>query len=556
MENHLHKNSKWIIYLLWVGATLINIKSIFTDFGIDSSYAIATSYRHISGDRLFIEMWEPHQTSSFLMDFLMILYKFFVPSLTGVALYLHIMGGLLWIPILIILYKELSLHIDNRTCHIICIFLFVFRPKQTVLPEFSNMQIAFSILFFIYLIKFLLNQSRYHLLVISAFFLCLEILSYPSCILAYLAAIVILFIYTKKKWKSFFCFSFTCAGFGISYLGYFLLTRGTIEFINSLNSIISADSSHTGVNFNLSSFLMFFKYQILYLIIALISAYIIYILIRKSNNYSVTFLVIYGFFLLFFEIILLFVSDYMYIFGWEYGFYIICILLPLLGLFTIKRLNQTERMIWIIGVIVSFISLIATLILTNCSLDKSLPYFMLAAAISFIPIEKAKKGIVFSFIILLLVFSHRSLVTVGYGQAVDDGRIYEIENIIRNGPAKGIVCDLLTVHIHRDSEKDFKLYTSEEDTVLIVSEPFIDPAMYMLTTADIAAHSVICTPTYNKESEKYWDKYPHKKPTVVALGCHYGTLHIDKDSYIMKWTEENYDFIGDGYYWRFYRIKN
>ena len=76
MENHLHKNSKWIIYLLWVCASLINIKSIFTDFGIDSSYAIATSYRHISGDRLFIEMWEPHQTSSFLMDFLMILYKF------------------------------------------------------------------------------------------------------------------------------------------------------------------------------------------------------------------------------------------------------------------------------------------------------------------------------------------------------------------------------------------------------------------------------------------------------------------------------------------------
>lgn len=554
-KKSLHSENR-LIHFFWLCAALINIKSIFTDFGIDSSYAIATSYRHITGDRMFIEMWEPHQTSSFLMDFLMLIYKFFIPSCTGVALYLHTMGMLLWIPILIILHKELSLHIDNKLSHIICIFLFVFHPKQNVLPEFSNMQLAFSILFFIYLIKFLLNQSKYYLLVISAFFLCLEILSYPTCILAYPAATVIIFIYAKEKWKSFFSFSSTCAVCGISYVGYFLITRGPSEFINSLRAIISADSSHTGVQMDLSAYFSGFTYQIAYLIAALISAYIAYILIRKLGKYPATLLTLYGVFLLIYEIVLLFVTDYTYVFGWEYGFHIICLLLPILALFAIKRLNQTEQMIWIISVIVSSISLIATLLLTNCALSMSLPYFMLATVVSFIPIYKLKNGFSFLVLTLLLIFSHRGLVTLGYGQSVDDGRIYEIENIIRNGPAKGIVCDLTTVHVHRDSEKDFNLYTSEEDTVLIVSEAFIDPAMYMLTDADIAAHSVICTPTYNEETEIYWEKYPYKKPTVIALSCPYGTLNVDKDSYIMKWTEENYDWVGDGYYWRFYRIKD
>ena len=64
------------------------IKSVFTEYGYDASYHIALSWRHINGDRLFKEMWEPHQTSAFILDFLMLLYRLFVPSMEGVALFL------------------------------------------------------------------------------------------------------------------------------------------------------------------------------------------------------------------------------------------------------------------------------------------------------------------------------------------------------------------------------------------------------------------------------------------------------------------------------------
>ena len=41
------------------------LKSIFISFDIDEGYAIAQSYRLLKGDRLFAQMWEPHQLSAF-----------------------------------------------------------------------------------------------------------------------------------------------------------------------------------------------------------------------------------------------------------------------------------------------------------------------------------------------------------------------------------------------------------------------------------------------------------------------------------------------------------
>ena len=55
--------------LLWVAVILASIKSIFTDTGFDNAYTVAMSYRHLKGDGMFEQMWEPHQTSIFFTDF-------------------------------------------------------------------------------------------------------------------------------------------------------------------------------------------------------------------------------------------------------------------------------------------------------------------------------------------------------------------------------------------------------------------------------------------------------------------------------------------------------
>lgn len=241
---------------------------------------------------MFLDMWEPHQSSAFLVDILMILYRVFVPSLTGVAIYLQAMGVLLWIPITVLLYKELSKHIDKAIAHLMCILLFVFRAKQTVFPEFSNMQIGFSLLFFVFLVKYICDQAKWRYLILSAVFMCLEIISYPTCVVVYLAAVWILFRYTKQKGRNLLIFSGTCFSLGILYIGYFVWARGFTEFCDTLRLLVKADASHAGNTMPLQQYFQVFAEGGIYLAVTFAIAAMIRICIRKYNN--IPFLAISG----------------------------------------------------------------------------------------------------------------------------------------------------------------------------------------------------------------------------------------------------------------------
>ena len=123
------QKQRLLILFLWIAAGIVCVKSIFLDFGADNAYQIAMSYRHLSGDRMLLEIWEPHQTSIFLNDILMFLYHLVVPSYTGVGIYLQFCGTLLFVIMDVILYRTLKDSVDKVVLHAICVFLLVFRVK-------------------------------------------------------------------------------------------------------------------------------------------------------------------------------------------------------------------------------------------------------------------------------------------------------------------------------------------------------------------------------------------------------------------------------------------
>ena len=55
--------------LLIAGSILAALKCILVGIQVDEEYAVSMSYRMLLGDRLFAEIWDPHQTSAFLMEF-------------------------------------------------------------------------------------------------------------------------------------------------------------------------------------------------------------------------------------------------------------------------------------------------------------------------------------------------------------------------------------------------------------------------------------------------------------------------------------------------------
>lgn len=555
MKSALQK-TRWFWFFLWTGIVLVSIKSIFTDFGIDNGYAIAMSYRHISGDRMFLEMWEPHQTSAFVVDGLLLLYRIFVPSLTGAAIYLQIMGTLLWIPVVLLLYKELLKRTERNVACLICALLFVFRAKQTVFPEFSNLQIGFSILFFTFLIKFIFDQKKQRYLIVSAVFLCLEIISYPACLIAYVAAAGILLIFTDRKAGNLLIFSGVCAVLGALYVGYFVWARGLSGLIDAIRLLTAADSSHgADVSLSFLQYWQVFAEGTLYIAGTLLIAAVLYACLWKRKNRA--FLGIGGVSLLVTACASLLWMTCRKLAGYEWHYCIVLVLLIVLGFWGSRFLTESEKKVWICGMMISFSSFFAVALLTNCALMSVVAYLPLAAAVSIIPLSKLKKGTFFAGAVLLFLILHRGWIVWGYSELSHNTFVSEVESIIRTGPAAGIISNDDTSGIYRDNVEDFKTFLRPDDELFLMADWEYDPLFYVQAGVDVAISSTISSPTYGEKQIDYWRRYAYKAPTLIAIGCYNGNFSMDRNQYssMFEWVEANYECVGDGTWWRFYRRK-
>lgn len=84
--------NRFIYAFLTLMAVFCGLVWSFTNLSYDCEYQIAMAYRLLQGDKMFLEMWEPHQTSAFLPAALMWVYMKLFHTATGIALYLQICG--------------------------------------------------------------------------------------------------------------------------------------------------------------------------------------------------------------------------------------------------------------------------------------------------------------------------------------------------------------------------------------------------------------------------------------------------------------------------------
>lgn len=93
----MKKNRVWvgILFAVCILLSLIGIwKSVYVSADIDESYAFTMAVRIAGGERMFIDLWEPHQMSAFCMP---LLYGFIraSPEIWMVLLFLCALWGCL-----------------------------------------------------------------------------------------------------------------------------------------------------------------------------------------------------------------------------------------------------------------------------------------------------------------------------------------------------------------------------------------------------------------------------------------------------------------------------
>ncbi|MBR4760022.1 MAG: hypothetical protein IK078_07755 [Lachnospiraceae bacterium] len=198
-----------VLVLLSVAAT---VSKLFVGFDIDEGYAIAMPFRLLMGDRLFSQMWEIHQTSSFLPALVMWPYLAIAESTDGIALYLRIISLLIHLAMSILVWYVLRAVVkdavtgngdENGTkrysylCIIAALVYFNLLPKWMQSVDFSLQQVwgLTLVLFFLWL------EKRLHKNIISlltGIALSMTVLGYVGMIVLY-PVIVVLYILDGRR---------------------------------------------------------------------------------------------------------------------------------------------------------------------------------------------------------------------------------------------------------------------------------------------------------------------------------------------------------------------
>lgn len=562
------KKYKYILIILAIGAVLVNLKGIFTDYNYDSGYAVAVAYRMLQGDGMFAEMWEPHQTSAFLCAGLMWLYLLITGTTTGIVLYLQMAGVVIKALMTLFFYHTMKKMIRKDVLALMCMFFFTVTPKGLPMPEFSNMQIWFSVGLFCSIIRFLQEQEKGGWLVAAALFLCLEVLTYPSCLIVYAGVIALLCRYGKQKWQDCLVFSSICFVCGAVYIGYFVVRLGAQTFLENIGYIVKGDGSHDSTF--VEKWLAYLQEcgelliglaglaVVSWLFLKLISVLVYYISGKKRDlsvkkYWGISF---FGLFL---------VCDMMQALRVEMTYaerlpiYVPIIMVAILAL---DKCEKAEKQIVVCGLFISFLNFLATLGLTNLTVGATLNYLILAVMVAFIPIMKwievfvaaDKRWLHYS---VVLLFCAVTVFRSGYimkCMSTEKTNVLKIAGTVKDGPAKGLVSEYMGPYMLNATLTEWKSYVKKGDRVLIVSGLY-DPLQYMFEEVEIANPSTICTSTYDALLLEYWERYPQKAPNVVVVDCWYGALRVQEDSWIMQWLKSEFksvDYI-DGSYWRYYR---
>ena len=159
---------------------LASLKMLFFALGLDEEYQVVIAYRNAMGDRLFWDMWEPHQTSAFLCTLLMKPYLSLFGT-TGIVLYLRACGTLLHLCVSLYLCKVMKTLMGKEYAWLLALIYFNTIPKQIILPEFSIIQVWSYTLLCLFLLQYYNGEGKIKYLISAALSLALNVLVYPSC---------------------------------------------------------------------------------------------------------------------------------------------------------------------------------------------------------------------------------------------------------------------------------------------------------------------------------------------------------------------------------------
>lgn len=555
--------------LLLILSLLATVKMLFAAVGLDEEYQLVMSYRNAAGDRLFLDMWEPHQSSAFLCTLLMKPYLALFGT-TGVILYLRVWGTLFHLGISVYLNHVLKNLIDRKYAWLLALLYYNIIPKQIILPEFGIMQVWSYTLLTLFLFRYYSGGKKAGYLVLSGISLALNVLSYPSCLILYPFLLFLLArLSGPHKWRDMGIVTLVCGACGAAYLGMLFSYIAPGELPSLLSRILNGDVTHS---LSMADKFLLFLEKGLYELIVWGSCLLFALLIsrwRKLDFDAAFRLTILPACLiqLFYWIVLNT--------GYE-ALHIHLIAVTVAGLCAGRKekdsvshpsgCNPAALLRWGIGGAV--LSLLAVVYLTDISLTESIPHAMPAAiyggALLFLSCpseerrqeQKDSRRKLTEAMLLVLLFT--ALTGKAYTlRAGSYSNVLQSSGIMKEGPAAGTVTSYIAAYVYQCDYDDWNTYIQDGDKVLIKVDQIqtLGTIQYLFKDVEISHFSVVNPTAYDQRLLEYWEMYPEKAPNVIIVDCWYGELMTDPHGWLMQYIENDFGYtqVHDGNYIRIFR---
>lgn len=558
--SHRFMHNMWK-YLLIVASLVATVKILFFGFDIDEQYAVTMAYRILRGDRMFLEMWEPHQTSAFFSAAFLWLYVQLFHTLEYSVLFLRIVGVVTQLVISILTFRTFRKFISENTAFVIAVFYYNIIPKNSTVPDFSNMLLWFSNLLLLCLVHFYLaetngKQEKYFWLIMSGLATSALILSYPTSLFVVLPVSIGIFRVSQlcNRWHNLMCYLFTCAVCGIAWLSYFLLHMSFSDFITGVSAMLS-DGSHSDTFMDKIMNLFLYIYDILpFCLVAALCAFLFWEManrvFKKQCAYS---------------LILIIVLAAEQIFIWCFmqkrlnypgllSYFLVFLAFRYHHLHKRTRDQQPDvalALFWF-GSMTALFLLLAGFLASNTQLYESIGYVTIGIIVLlyFLDTEQNKNSLLWKLIIFAILGS--TLLHRGFYMAYLYGHdtVFVPRQKAEAGPMAGIYGRYSDGYEYNLQNQLVHTYIPEGSKLLLVSNKTI---IYLQGNYEVCNYSSISTPTINEQLFTYWNLFPDKTPQYIIWDtCAEGYIATDTD--INTRLVENAELLADDEGLRIYKL--
>ncbi|MBQ8527301.1 MAG: hypothetical protein IJ429_02390 [Lachnospiraceae bacterium] len=533
MSSETKKTYNFIWITLLVLSVAAAVIKIFVGFDIDEGYAVSMPYRLLQGDKLFLDMWEVHQTSVFLPAMFLALFDKITRDTIGAVVFLRIAATLIHAGVATAVFLVLKKRSSNAWAALLALLYFNLLPKWLISLDFSMQQVWGITLILIMLAKEAETGKKIYSFLIGVV-LAMTVLAYPGMVLAYPALMLSLCAVhkgdnIKTKFNKCAILTAGCAVMAVAFLAYVLSAMSLSEFVESI-PMVFMDGTH---QFTMQTKLMAYAGQWLnvgkqLLILSLPGIIITAVFYTKSKGeaeksqlllvFLLAFITVTSLLVMFANVVgikigpfhfqVRYLLFFLIMFGWSIAY--MCE----------KKDKESSFLFW--GPMFQmFVAFVAILIFSNVGPDSSSSYLSVGLIAGAFLLDRITQDMgviwnraayaVLSLFVLSLIFCKGYYVRITeYGPS----NILEPRKQIEVGAVAGIYV----------SEEDHTRITNDYETIREATEGE-EKLLYLGTEGisnlyaqcDFVSPSTISTPAFNEQWVHYFEMYPDHEPDVIAL---------------------------------------